>query len=84
MVNQLDVVMVSSGADGLDIDYEYHTEASKYQKFLTDLVVKLDKKMGGRVLLTHAPMDVDLCEKSFDGLCRPHYSDVLKAHADKV
>lgn len=82
LVDQLDAAMVSSGADGLDIDYEYLTEGSKYQKFLTDLVVKLHKKMGGRVLLTHAPMDVDLCEKSLDGLCRPHYSDVLKARSE--
>ena len=84
LVNQLDAVMVSSGADGLDVDYEYHTVAVKYQTFLNDLVVKLHAKMGSRVLLTHAPMDVDLCDKTLDSQCKPYYRDVLKAHADKV
>ena len=78
--------MVKSGADGLDVDYEYFTEDVKCQTFLNDLVVKLDNKMGNRVLFTHAPMDTDLCDKSLDGSCRPQYKyrDVLKAHADKV
>ena len=84
LVDQLHDVMVSSGADGLDVDYEYWTNDAKYVTFLTDLVVKLDRKMGNRVLLTHAPMDVDLCDKSLDSRCRPEYRDVLAAHADKV
>ena len=84
LVDQLHAVMVSSGADGLDVDYEYFTEDAKYVTFLIDLVVKLDQKMGNRVLLTHAPMDTDLCDKSLDSRCKPQYRDVLASHADKV
>merc|ERR1712187_889149 len=39
--------------------------------------------MGG-VVLTHAPMDVDLCDTSFDRRCRPHYRDILQKHSDKI
>ena len=84
LVDQLDDLMQSTDADGLDVDYEYHTEAQKYKTFLNDLIVKLDQKMGDQVLLTHAPMDSDLCDESWHSDCSPQYRDILAAHADKV
>ena len=85
LVDGLDALVKSTGADGLDVDYEYHTEKQKYKTFLNELIVKLDQKMGDKdVLLTHAPMDSDLCDTSFHSLCSPEYRDILAAHADKV
>jgi len=85
LVGQLEQVVTDAGVDGLDIDYEYFLDQAPQRAFLEELVVGLHARLHSKgVVLTHAPMDVDLCDTSFDQQCRSHYRDILRAHADKI
>lgn len=70
LVSQMKELVVGNNLDGVDVDYEYHTDSLVYQEFLKDLTVKLKQEMPDKVL-THTPLDWHLDEN--DG-----YYNVLK------
>ena len=53
-------------------------------EFLTDLNTALRQDLPPNVLLTHAPMDVDICTTATAPLCRDSYMNVLKAQEDLI
>jgi len=70
LVSQVKQLVVGNNLDGVDVDYEYHTDSLVYQEFLKDLTIKLKQEMPDKVL-THTPLDWHLDEN--DG-----YYNVLK------
>jgi len=84
LVSQLQRIVQQSGADGIDVDYEYFLDEPKYRNFLSDFTAKLRQALPRPLLLTHAPMDPDLCTKAINSGCRREYYDILKQHSSKL
>jgi len=67
VVSQLVELSKSLGVDGLDIDYEYHLDTSKDVDFLRKVTLGVRKALPSPFLVTHAPMDSDMCGDGIEG-----------------
>ncbi|EOD11629.1 hypothetical protein EMIHUDRAFT_214491 [Emiliania huxleyi CCMP1516] len=84
LVSQLAAIVLASGADGIDVDYEYYLDEAKYREFLAALTSGLRTALPSPFLLTHAPMDPDLCTTSIHPGCREEYLNILAGQSEMI